>query len=644
MSAESILDTISSPEDLKGLDGEQIETLAAEIRQRLVETVATTGGHLAPNLGVVELTIGLLRALDTPKDRVIWDVGHQAYVYKLLTGRRERFGTLRQYGGVSGFPKRNESVYDAFDTGHASNSISCALGMAQARDARGGSERIVAVIGDGSMTGGMAFEALNHAGHLGARLVVVLNDNDMSISENVGALASYLARVRLDPRYTKLRDGVESRLAKIPRLGPAIVAAGEVAKESFKQLVVPGMLFEELGWTYVGPINGHDVSSVQEAIEWSAEAEGPVIIHAVTRKGAGYAPAETNPDIFHGISPFEVATGKVSGCGGVCSYTEVFGAALVEEAVRDERIVAITAAMPSGTGLDVFAAAYPDRFFDVGIAEQHAVGLAAGLALGGMRPVVAIYSTFLQRAYDQVIMDVCLQDLPVVFCLDRAGLVGEDGPTHHGVFDLTYLRTVPNLTLCAPADEAELVDMLHTGLVSGGPFAIRYPRGRGQGVALPQQPSTLDAGRAQVRRTGTDVALLAVGRMVGVAEEAAPLLMEAGVSASVVNLRWVKPLDLETIAWAAQKHALVVTVEENSNLGGAGAAVLEALSDMALTPPVMHLGVPDCFVSHGAMDRLLADVGLTPRAVRDAVIGRLERVHSGEGDRHDTPQSRRRTR
>ena len=644
MSADSVLDSIQSPEDLKGLDGDQIAQLATELRERLVETVSVTGGHLAPNLGVVELTIGLLRALETPRDRVIWDVGHQSYVYKLLTGRRERFSTLRQYGGVCGFPKRSESPYDAFDTGHASNSISVALGLALARDARGGNENVVAVIGDGSMTGGMAFEALNHAGHLGTRLIVVLNDNEMSISENVGALAGYLARVRLDPRYTRLRDGVESRIARIPGVGAAMVAAGEAAKESFKQLLVPGMLFEELGWTYVGPIDGHDVQNVQDAVSWASQAGGPVIVHAVTRKGAGYGPAEANPDVFHGVSPFEVATGKVNRSGGPPTFTEVFGSAIVAEAAKDERIVAITAAMPSGTGLDRFAAAYPDRFYDVGIAEQHAVGLAAGLALGGRRPVVAIYSTFLQRAYDQVIMDVSLQDLPVVFCLDRAGLVGEDGPTHHGVFDLAYLRAVPNLTICAPADEAELVDMLHTGLNSGGPFAIRYPRGQGAGIPLPTSPSLLEAGRAQVRRTGTDVALVAVGRMVGVAEQTATLLVEAGISASVVNARWVKPLDLETLSWAAAKHSLIVTVEEASSVGGLGAAVLEALSDMALATPVMHLGLPDCFVTHGAMDRLMSDAGLTATAVRDAVIGRVEDVQAGEAGRHGSPQSRRRTR
>ena len=643
---DPILDTILTPDDLKPLSGAQLSALSAEIRERLVTTVAATGGHLAPNLGVVELTIGLLRALETPRDRIIWDVGHQGYVYKLLTGRRERFETLRQYGGVCGFPKRSESPYDVFDTGHASNSISVALGLAQARDARGGDENIVAVIGDGSLTGGMAFEALNHAGHLGTKMMVVLNDNEMSISENVGALASYLARVRLDPLYIRLREDVEGAIAKVPGIGVGLVAAGEAAKESFKQLVVPGMLFEELGWKYVGPINGHDIQKVQDAVARASGVEGPVIVHVVTQKGHGYAPAEQSPDTFHGVAPFEIATGKVNGsAGGPASFTEVFAEAVVAEAARDERVCAITAAMPTGTGLDRFRDVYPERFFDVGIAEQHAVGFAAGLALGGRRPVVAIYSTFIQRAYDQVIMDVCLQNLPVVFALDRGGLVGEDGPTHHGVFDMSFLRAVPNLTLCAPADEAELVDMLHTGLAGDGPFAIRYPRGKAAGVALPRDPSVLEAGRAQVRRTGTDVALLAWGRMVGVAERAAVALMEAGVSASVVNMRWVKPVDMETVAWAAQTHDLVVTIEENTTIGGAGSAVLEALADMGMAPAVMHLGIPDCFVTHGAMDRLLSDVRLTPEGVSEAVLGRLERVAESEGERHgQQTQSRRRTR
>lgn len=638
-----IVDSLDGPEDLKGLDSAQLKTLAAEIRTVLVETVSQTGGHLAPNLGVVELTLGIHRALDCPKDRIVWDVGHQAYVHKLLTGRRERFGTLRTYGGVCGFPKRAESPYDVHDAGHASNSISVALGLAAARDTRGSDETIVAVIGDGSLTGGMAFEALNHAGHLGSRLIIVLNDNEMSIAPNVGALSSYLARVRLDRRYRRLRDDVESALART-RIGAAMVAAGEAAKESVKQLLVPGMFFEELGLKYVGPIDGHDISQVQNAITWAKSNDGPVIIHAVTRKGLGYSHAEDRPDAFHGVGPFSVESGKGEASSGPLSYTEAFGRALVAEAEADDRIVAITAAMPAGTGLTQFAERFPDRFYDVGIAEQHAVGLAAGLAHGGLRPVVAIYSTFLQRAYDQVIMDAALQNLHIVFCLDRAGLVGEDGPTHHGVFDLTYLRAVPNLMIMAPADEAELVNMLHTALAADGPVAIRYPRGIGSGVALPTEPVVLEAGRAEVRRVGDDVALLAIGRMVGVAERAADLLAIDGVNARVVNMRWLKPVDLEAVASAAE-CPLVVTVEENTGQGGFGAAVLEVLADLDLEVPVLRLSVPDCFVTHGHTDQLLAEVGLTPEGIRAAVLGRLADVRNiSSGSADDRTPDRRRTR
>jgi 1-deoxy-D-xylulose-5-phosphate synthase len=621
---ERLLDSIDSPAGLQGLDTAQLKQLAAEIRDELVRTVAQTGGHLAPNLGVVELTLGIHRALDCPQDRIIWDVGHQSYVHKLLTGRRERFGTLRQYGGVCGFPKRAESPYDVFDTGHASDSLSVALGLAKARDLLGGNETVLAVIGDGSLTGGMAFEALNNAGHLGAKMIIVLNDNEMSIAENVGALARYLGRVRLDPRYNRLRDDVESRLART-KLGAAMVGAGEAVKGSVKQLLVPGMLFEELGLKYVGPIDGHDVEAVQSSVKWAKNVDGPVIIHAVTRKGAGYIHAENRPESFHGISPFEVETGKVNGSGGPISYTEVFGRALVAEAERDEKIVAITAAMPSGTGLSAFAERFPDRFFDVGIAEQHAVGLAAGLAVGGMTPVVAIYSTFLQRAYDQLIMDVALQGLHVVFCLDRAGLVGEDGPTHHGVFDLTYLRSIPNMKIMAPADEVELVDALRTALADDGPVAIRYPRGAGAGLELPAAPTPWVPGRSELRREGDGVALLAVGRMVAVAQRAAELLAAEGIEARVVNMRWVKPLDADAVRSAAECQ-LVVTVEENTREGGFGAAVLESLAEMGAAVPVLNLGVPDCFVTHGAMKLLLADVGLTPEGVCESVLERLRDV------------------
>lgn len=641
MSETPILDSISEPSDVKALGPAELRQLAAEIRETLVETVSVTGGHLAPNLGVVELTLGLHRALDCPSDSIVWDVGHQAYVHKLLTGRHEGFCTLRTYGGVCGFPKRSESPYDVHDAGHASNSISVALGMAAARDLRGGDETIVAVIGDGSLTGGMAFEALNHAGHIGRRLIILLNDNEMSIAPNVGALSSYLARVRLDRRYRRLRDDVESALART-KIGAAMVAAGEAAKESVKQLLVPGMIFEELGLSYVGPIDGHDVAQVQNAITWAQAADGPVLIHAVTRKGMGYSHAEDRPDTFHGISPFSRETGKVNGSsGGPLSYTETFGAALVAEAEHDERVVAITAAMPAGTGLSQFAERFPERFFDVGIAEQHAVGLAAGLAHGGRVPVVAIYSTFLQRAYDQVIMDAALQGLHVVFCLDRAGLVGEDGPTHHGVFDLTYLRAVPNLMLMAPADEAELVHMLHTALQADCPVAIRYPRGVGRGIALPAEPLVLEVGKADVRREGSDVAILAIGRMVEVAEQAAETLAAEGVQARVVNMRWVKPMDLEAVAAAAQTE-LVVTIEENTGVGGFGSGVLEALADLGSDVASLRLAIGDCFVTHGEMSRLLSDVGLTPEAASAAILGRLRDVRALDGGRSDGREPARR--
>jgi len=600
-----------------------------------------------PNLGVVELTLGIHRALDCPHDRIIFDVGHQSYVHKLLTGRRDDFGTLRQYGGVCGFPKRSESPYDSFDTGHASNSLSIALGLAKARDAVDGDETICAMIGDGSMTGGMAFEALNHIGHLGTRLIIVLNDNEMSIAQNVGALSSYLARVRLDPRYNRLRDDVETALGRT-KLGAVMVAAGEAAKDSVKQLLVPGMLFEELGLKYVGPIDGHDVAGVTAAINQAKQVDGPVIVHAVTTKGSGYVHAEEQPDMFHGISPFSIETGKTNGSSGPMTYTKAFSVALIAEAERDDRIVALTAAMPAGTGRAGCAEEFPDRFFDGGIAEQHAVGFASGLALGGRLPIVAIYSTFLQRAYDQLIMDVALQNVHVVFCLDRGGLVGEDGPTHHGVFDLTYLRSVPNLMVMAPADEAELADMLHTALHADGPIAIRYPRGKGVGRELPSEPQVLEAGKGEIRREGPDVALLAIGRMVGTSEEAAELLVSEGVDSSVVNMRWVKPIDYEMVSWAAANHRLIVTVEENTGVGGFGAAVLEALSDLGIQIPVLRLSIPDCFVTHGSMDKLLAEVGLDAEGIRAAVLGRVTGIdgatHTPAEERaNDATTSRRRS-
>jgi 1-deoxy-D-xylulose-5-phosphate synthase len=648
VSAERILDTIGSPADLRALDAAQLKQLSSEIRDELVNTVSVTGGHLAPNLGVVELTLGLHRALECPADKIVWDVGHQSYVHKLITGRRDEFSTLRQQGGVCGFPKKSESCYDVFDTGHASNSISVALGLAAARDLTGGDETVVAFIGDGSMTGGMAFEALNHAGHLGTPLVVVLNDNEMSISPNVGGMARYLARVRLDPRYNRFRDDVETALSRIPGVGSTMVAAGETVKESVKQLLVPGMLFEELGFKYVGPIDGHDVFAVEEAVRAAKKIKGPVVIHAITRKGQGYTPAQEHPDEFHGVAPFEVATGKTNGSGGNPSFTAVFGDALVAEAERDTRIVAITAAMPAGTGLTKFAERFPDRFFDVGIAEQHAVGLAAGMATRGLIPVVAIYSTFLQRAYDQLVMDAALQKLHIVFALDRAGIVGEDGPTHHGVFDLTYLRSIPDLSILAPSDECELVNMLHTALRAEGPVAVRYPRGSGSGCALPAKPSELPRGQARTVREGADVAMLAVGRMVGVAERAAEILAADGVSAGVVDLRWVKPIDGDAIVSAARDHRLVVTLEESTTMGGAGSAVLEVLAEVGSATPVLRLAVPDRFVTHGSVTRLLDDLGLSPEAVAASVAARLLDLPEPPADEvshvDSAPTSRRRAR
>jgi 1-deoxy-D-xylulose-5-phosphate synthase len=509
--------------------------------------------------------------------------------------------------------------------------------MALARDAAGKDDTVLAVIGDGSMTGGMAFEALNHIGHLGTRIIIVLNDNEMSISQNVGALASYLARVRLDRRYQRLRDGVETRLSTTS-LGKGMVDAGEAVKESVKQLLLkPGMFFEELGLKYVGPIDGHDIDQVEDAVARARDTDGPVIIHAVTTKGAGYEHAEAQPDAFHGIGPFSVDTGKTNGSGGAISYTAAFSQALIEEAELDSRIVAITAAMPSGTGLDRFAERFPERFYDVGIAEEHAVGMAAGLALGGCVPVIAVYSTFMQRAYDQMIMDVALQNLHVVFCLDRAGLVGEDGPTHHGVFDLTYLRSIPNMTVLAPSDEAELADALHTALAATGPVAIRYPRGSGRGVPARLKEVWTES-TAVVRRKGDDVALLAVGRMVELAEAAAELLQLEGVSATVVDARWVKPIDAATIIASAGAHRLLVTIEESTCMGGFGSAVCEVLADNDVQVPVMRCAVPDCFVTHGATELLLNDVGLTAEQVFASVLRRLEGIDGQVGDRAHTAQ------
>ena len=616
-----LLKQISSPRDLRNLSWAELTELAGEIRQEIIQTVAKNGGHLAPNLGVVELTLAMHRVFNSPEDKIIWDVGHQCYVHKLITGRRDVFGTLRQFGGISGFPRRAESEHDPFGAGHASTSISAAVGMAVARDLKGEGYSVTAVIGDGAMTGGMAFEALNHAGHLKKDLIVVLNDNEMSIAQNVGALSGYLSRLRTDPRYGRGKEEIEQLLKKLP-IGPKLLRIGERIKDSFKYLVVPGMFFEELGFIYLGPIDGHDIRAVAKVLQQARSTRGPVLVHVLTKKGKGYQPAENNPDKFHGVGPFDVQTGALLKSGGARTYTEVFGRAMIRLARQDERVLAITAAMPSGTGLSNFSRFYPHRFFDVGIAEQHAVTLAAGLAAGGFRPVVAVYSTFLQRAYDQVLHDVCLQNLPVTFALDRGGIVGEDGATHHGLFDFSYLRSIPNLLVMTPKDENEFQHMLATAVNCGGPAAVRYPRGTGAGVRLDRDFRLIPPGRAEVLREGKDCALLAVGSMVQMALEAAEILGERGIEAAVVNARFVKPLDESLILdWAARTRK-IFTLEEHVLAGGFGSAVTELLTEKGPAGvQIQRIGVPDTFVEHGSPALLRARYGLTAEQVVRAVEG-----------------------
>ncbi len=626
MPEDKLLATISSPDDLKKLTLPELDRLAAEIRNKMIGDVAKTGGHLAPSLGVVELTIALHYVFDSPHDPIVWDVGHQCYVHKMLTGRADSFDTIRQYQGLSGFPKHKESEHDIVDTGHSSTSISFAVGLAEAMKRTGQTGKAIAVIGDGAIAAGLAYEALNHAGHLKSNVLVVLNDNEMSISPSVGAFASYLARVRLDPRYRRAEEGFETDVKRIPRIGEKVYELGKHVKSSIKQMVVPSMIFEELGFTYVGPIDGHNIDLVAKNLRLAKGINTPVLLHVITKKGKGYAPAEENPNRFHGTGSFDVVTGlPVAKKDAPPAYTKVFGDALVEMADADDKIAAITAAMPSGTGLDRFASEFPDRFFDVGIAEQHAVAFASALALGGLKPVVAIYSTFLQRAYDQVIHDVCLQGQSVVLAVDRAGLVGEDGPTHHGVFDLSYLRAVPGLTVMAPKDEAELRDMIYTALRMAGPVAVRYPRRDGLGVDIKPAPKELPIGQAETLREGEDVALIAIGTMVDAAVRSAELLATHEVSATVINARFAKPLDTRVIIAAANKHKMIVTLEENSVNGGFGEGVLSVLAEHDIERDTLVLGLPDGFIEHGPIPKLLDLNGLSPEKIAASVIARLDR-------------------
>lgn len=623
-----LLTKINKPEDIKKLSLTELEALASELRAFIVATVAKNGGHLAPSLGTVELTLALYSVFNFPHDKLIWDVGHQAYSHKILTGRRDSFASLRQKGGITGFPNRFESKYDAFGVGHASTSISAALGMAVSRDISGRKNEVIAVIGDGALTGGEAFEALNQAGDLGKKLIVILNDNEMSIDKNVGGMSEYLSRIRLNPQYSKAKRDMGTLLQSIPHFGDKALKTARIVKDSVRAALVPGSLFEELGFHYVGPIDGHNLSLLQEILQRARAMSGPVLIHVHTTKGKGYLPAENQPEKFHGIGKFDPATGEVIKKPSPPSYTAVFGEAIVQLADKNPNLLAITAAMPTGTGLKNFSKIYPGRFFDVGIAEEHAVTLAAGMAADGKHPVVALYSTFAQRAYDQLMHDVCLQNLPVTLCLDRAGLVGADGPTHHGAFDLSYLRHMPNMTVFVPKDEDELRDMLATAVAMDSPTAIRYPRGAGIGVSLTADFKSIPIGKAEIiSENDGEVAFLAVGPMVYKAKQAAEILAESGIMATVINMRFVKPLDKAIIETMAVSKKLLVTVEENVLAGGFGSAAAEVLADGDLLKhtSLIRMGIADTFVEQGTHDELLEICNLQPEQLAYKVKERIKK-------------------
>jgi len=609
-----LLEKIANPSDLRALERKQLVDLARELRDYVVHSVANTGGHLSSNLGTVELTVALHYVFNTPHDRLIWDVGHQTYAHKILTGRRERMSTLRQYGGVAGFPRRIESEYDTFGTAHSSTSISAALGMAVAARMKGEDRRVVAIIGDGAMTAGMAFEALNNAGAMDANLLVVLNDNDMSISENVGALNNYLAKLMSGRFYAAARKTSEKVLGVVPTM----LELAKRAEEHVKGMVTPGTLFEEFGFNYIGPIDGHNLDVLLSTLGNLKKLEGPQFLHVVTRKGKGYEPAEKDPILYHGVTKFDPVAGITPKTGGRPTYTQIFGDWLCDMAALDSRLIAITPAMREGSGLVRFSQEYPDRYFDVGIAEQHALTFAAGLACEGLKPVVAIYSTFLQRAYDQLIHDICIQNLPVLFAIDRAGLVGADGPTHAGSFDLTFLRCLPNMVVMAASDENECRQMLFTGFQIDGPVAVRYPRGSGPGVPVQKDLTALPIGKGEVRRRGRRLAILSFGALLKPCLDAAERL-----DATVANMRFVKPLDEDLVIELAGSHDWLVTVEENTVLGGAGSAVLETLEKMGLQKKVLQLGLPDQFVDHGDPARLLKECGLDAEGIHASIVAKV---------------------
>ena len=605
-----LLETIDTPAQLRQLDKKRLSQLADELRNFLINSVSQTGGHLSSNLGVVELTIALHYVFNTPEDRLVWDVGHQTYPHKILTGRREGMSGLRKAGGIAGFPRRAESAYDAFGAGHSSTSISAALGMAVAAQQSGSDRRAVAIIGDGAMTAGMAFEALNNAGAMDANLLVILNDNDMSISPNVGALNNYLARLLSGRLYDRMRRSTE----KVLGVAPPILELAKRAEEHVKGMMTPGTLFEEFGFNYIGPIDGHDLDVLVATLSNIRKLKGPQFLHVVTQKGHGFKPAEDKPGKFHGVGKFDPESGESLGSAGRKTYTQVFGEWLVDMAEHDKRLIGITPAMCDGSGLNQFQEKFPDRYFDVGIAEQHALTFAAGLACDGSKPVVAIYSTFLQRAYDQLIHDIALQNLPVLLAVDRAGLVGADGPTHAGSFDISYLRCIPNMVVMCPSDENECRQMLYTGYMLDAPAAVRYPRGCGPGVATMREMKAFSLGKGEVRRQGKKVAILAFGSMLQPALAAAEKL-----DATVANMRFVKPLDTALVYQLAASHDLLVTVEENAVMGGAGASVMEALQSAYVTIPLLVLGLPDIFIEHGTPEKMLADCGLDANGIQTAI-------------------------
>jgi 1-deoxy-D-xylulose-5-phosphate synthase len=625
-----LLDQIQRPEDIKHLSAAQLEQLASEIRQFLIEQLSKTGGHLAPNLGVVELTIALHYLFDSPKDKLIFDVGHQSYVHKILTGRKDRFHTLRQYKGLCGFIKRSESEHDVWEAGHSSTSLSAAMGMAAARDLKGETNRVIAIIGDGALTGGMALEAMNHIGHEKKKLMVVLNDNEMSIAPNVGALHNYLSKIRSDKHYKKAKDELEHLLKKIPAIGGKLAKTAERVKDSLKYLVVSGMLFEEFGFTYFGPVDGHNIPQLLETLRQADQVAGPVLVHVITVKGKGYSPAEADSHTWHGATPYKIESGQMLKAVGPPMYTEIFGRTLMELAEDDKRIVAVTPAMPGGSGLLSFAERFPDRMFDVGIAEQHAATMCAALALEGMKPVFAVYSTFLQRAYDQVVHDICRQNLNVAFAIDRAGFVGADGETHQGVYDIAFLRHLPNMVLMMPKDENELRHMLKTALdYNDGPIAVRYPRINGLGVPLDPELRSIPLGTWETVREGDSFAIAAVGPMVQLALEAADHLVRDGLNVRVINARFLKPLDEAMLLKLARERLPLLTIEEGSLLGGFGSAVLEfyamrGIQGMRIKP----VGVPDYFVQHGSIKEQRQEVHLTTERIVAEVKRMVRRKHS----------------